>query len=135
LRHRGAKRPRHREAPRRCRRGASVVRRGRARPTGTSSRHQSRWLTADPIASVDLTVPAFPVRLVQLELLHLAGRRSWDRVDEGDRGRSLVACEAVLAKRDQRLLVNRLTGLRDDDGLDSLAPLLVRYADDGDLRD
>src|SRR4051812_46148437 len=82
-------------------------------------------------SSVDLAVPIDPVGLPELELLHLARRRPWDRVDEIDGRRRLVAGDVPLAVLDDGCLVDVGTGRAYDDGFDRLAPLVVRHADDG----
>src|SRR5689334_16035326 len=86
-------------------------------------------------ALVDLAVAAFPVRRPQLELLQLAGRRTSEHLAELDRGRRLVARDLGLAVRDEVGLGERRPLGLHHQRLDGLAPLLVRYADDGDLRD
>src|SRR3954468_11608361 len=113
---------RHRTAGRGagCRDGAA--RRGPAR---TPPPHLTPWLSA----LVDLAVAARPEGLAQAELLHLAGRRTRDGVNEVDRRRRLVTGDALLAVPDHGRLVDLAAGSPHDDRLDGLAPLLVRHTD------
>src|SRR5882672_5312618 len=84
-------------------------------------------------ASVHAAGAPGPVGLAELELLELAGGGADERVADLHRGRALVVGHAAPAMVHQVPLGAARARAQDHEGLDRLAPLLVRDPDDRDL--
>src|SRR5471030_1521261 len=80
--------------------------------------------------SINLTARLRPVGGPQRLLVGLAERRYRDRVGEVDALGAVVGALALLHERRQLRLGDLRTRPAHDDGLDRLAPLLIRDADD-----
>src|SRR5215470_19646034 len=74
---------------------------------------------------------ALPEGLAQRALEHLPRPRLRQLIGEGDRARHLVAGEVLAPERRQGVGRERLARPHYDDGMDGLAPLLARDAEDG----
>src|SRR5436190_2294385 len=85
--------------------------------------------------SADAAVAPFPVRLAEPELLQLSCGGARQLRPELDRRRALEVREMLSAEVHELLLRRCRVRLRDDEGLDGLAPLLIGDTDDADLGD
>src|SRR4051794_15325132 len=85
--------------------------------------------------SADLAAAARPVLRAQRLLVRLAERRQRNGVDKVDRLRRVDSALLRLDQLDQLVRLDGCVGAAYDDGLDRLAPLVVRHSDDADLRD
>src|SRR4051794_21797984 len=81
--------------------------------------------------SVDLTLLPTPVRLTQLEFLHLAGRSPGNAVTKLDRRRCLVPREPGPAVTDELLLGGVVPVGQPPQRFDGPPPLVGRHTDHG----
>src|SRR3954470_11485170 len=107
---------------------------GRSAATPSTTPATCRTISA-ATESADLATAARPVLRAQRLLVRLAQRRQRDGVDEVDRLRRVDSALLRLDQLDQLVRLDSCVGAAYDDGLDRLAPLVVRHSDDADLRD